>query len=222
MMAIYRIAALACLVVATVVGSVPTVVGGASVQWHRVDYVNPTFPPPFAISPTNPTPGDIIHFVAATDGQMYFNSIFASVMKGEPGIVVDSTNRIVVVSFSEPRTNWVVPLYVLPVMGIDGQFGPLAEGSWVFNLIQSTGTSSYAFNVGEIPGQLSIRTLGPDCYKLSWPTNGGVFALEFNHDLSSTNWAPFGYGPILSSNRYTMTIYSSAESQFFRLRRLTP
>jgi len=222
MIAIDRIAALACLVAAAVLSGVPAVAPGASVEWHNVSYFNPTSPPPFAISPTNPTPGDVITFVAATDGQMYVNSCWASVAKGDPSISVDPTNRTVVVWFSEPRTNWVCPLVVVPVIGIDGQFGPLAEGSWMFNLIQSTGTNSYVFNVGEIPGQLSIEVVGADWYKLSWPTNGGRFALELKSDLSSTNWAPFGYGPILSSNRYTMTIYSSADSQFFRLRRLTP
>jgi hypothetical protein len=222
MVAIDRLAALACLVVATVVGSAPTVAGGASVEWHNVSYFNPTSPPPFAVSPTNPTPGDIVNFVASTDGKMYGNSCWASVAKGEPGISVDSTNRMVVVRFSDPRTNQACPLVVIPVMGIDGQFGRLAAGSWVFNLVQSAGTNSYAFEVEEIPGQLSIQVLGADRYKLSWPTNGGSFALEFNNDLSSTNWDLFGYGPIPSSNRYTMEISSSADFRFFRLRRISP
>lgn len=217
-----HIATMVCLVCAAVVCGVSTVAGGASVEWHNVNYFNPTSPPPFAVSPTNPTPGDIINFVASTDGQMYVNSCWASVAKGDPGISVDSANRTVVVRFSDPRTNQACPLVVIPVMGIDGQFGRLAAGSWVFNLIQSTGTNSYAFTVDEIPGQLSIHVLAADRYQLSWPTNGGEFAVEFNNDLSSTNWELFGYGPILSSNRYTMEIYSSADSRFFRLRRLNP
>ena len=222
MMAIDRLAALVSLVAAMIVCSLPMVARGASVEWHRVDYFNPVSPPPFAISPTNPTPDDLVSFVAATDGQIYVNSCWASVAKGDPGISIDPTNRTIVVWFSDPRTNWVCPLVVVPVIGVDGQLGPLAAGSWRFNLVQSNGTNSYAFTVGEIPGQLSIEALGADRYKLSWPTNGGWFALEFNHDLASTNWAPFGYGPVLSGNRYTMEIFSDAESRFFRLRRLHP
>lgn len=223
MKACERAAVLACLAVTTILCGVPTFAGEASVQWHRVDYSNPTSPPPFAVSPPNPTTLDTITFVAATDGKMYVNSCWASVANGDPGIIVDFTNREIVVSFSDPVTNRACPLVVIPVMGIDGQFGRLAAGEWTFWLIQHTQTNFYTFTVtNELAVPLSIRVLTAGRYELSWPNNGISLAVEFTAELAPANWTVLSNTPVLSGGVYTVEIDSSTQSGFFRLRRRNP
>lgn len=193
------------------------------VQWHNVNYPNPIAPPSFAISPRTATSLDRLSFVASTDGILYPNSCYASAAKGDPGITVDTTNKVVAVSFSDPVTNKACPNIYFPVMGVDGQVGPLPSGVWIFRLIQHEGTNVFPFVVADVTRvPLSIAATAAKQLRLSWPNGGIPLAVEFNSDLTSTNWQAVTNKPVFSGDAYTIEIPQSAETRFFRLRRLAP
>ena len=188
---------------------------GDTVGWHIVTNGSPTTA--FTLNPANPTTTNVIHFVAPTDGQMYINSCFASVAKGDPTISVDSTNQTVSVSFSPPVTNRACPLIVLPVSGVDGEIGPLQPGAWMFNILGS----AYPFTVAEVPLALSIEPFSnASSFQISWPVSGEPFVLEYSDGLPSATWQVVTNPPVTVSNRNTVPTSSDSGSRFFRLRRL--
>jgi hypothetical protein len=184
------------------------------VQWHVVMDHSPVTN--FTLSPVEPTTTNIISFVASTDGEFYANSCFASVANGEPAITVDAVFLTVKVTFSAPLTNIACPLVVLPVSGVDGQFGPLRAGKWSFTIL----TNSYFFSVEEAPLSLSIKTLtNSSLSQVSWPVSGEPFALEFSDSLSSVNWQTVTNTPIVSKGQNILEIGRSPGSRFYRLLR---
>jgi len=189
----------------------------AIVQWHVVTNGSPTVA--FALIPANPTTTNVISFVAPTDGKAYINYCLAAVVNGNPAITVDVTNQIITVSFSPPPTNVACPEIVLPVDGVEGQFGPLTAGTWVFDILQN----AYMFNVTEVPLLLSIRALtNSSALQLEWPVSGDTFALEYNDNLAQGNWQAVTNPATILSNRNTVQIYADSVSRFFRLRQLHP
>ncbi len=210
-----RATALAGILWAAALGSGPIGASEATIQWHTI--MAHTLPPPFVVEPAVPTITNGISFVAATDGQVYINSCFASVSNGDPAIAVDPTNRTVTVSFSEPRTNIACPAIVVPVSGVDGQIAPLKAGDWTFTILQN----SYSFSVAETPLPLSVQVLAKTgALQLSWPASGETFALESSDKLSGGNWQAVTNSPAVSSNRVVVLLEASAGNRFFRLHRL--
>jgi len=189
----------------------------ATVQWHGLRLGSP--PPAFALNQTNLTTTNTISFVAPTDGKIYANACFASVACGTPAITVDTTNQTITVSFSAPLSNSVCPDIAAPVSGVDGHFGPLSAGTWVFGILQN----AYPFSVAEAPLLLSIQALtNSSTFQLDWPVSGDMFVLEINDGLASGNWQVVTNAPMTSSNGNTVQIPGDSGSRFFRLRRLPP
>ncbi len=113
----------------------PCATNGAEIHWHTI---GPGAPPPtLLLTPAEPTSTNLISFVAPSDGQIFGNSCFAAMLDGEPAIAIDPTNQTVNVSFNPVRIE-VCPLYVLLVSGVEGKFGPLKPGTWMFNILQSS------------------------------------------------------------------------------------
>ncbi len=218
MNALRRVTAeLAALCVATLGGS-GWAASGASVQWHYIGY-NGVPPPPFTLDPPYPTTTNTVSFIAVTDGQVYVNWCFASVVNGDPSIMVDSTNHIITVSFSPPVTNIACPMVVFPVSGVDGQFGPLQPGVWSFNLLQY----SYRFKVAEASLALSIQAVAnSSALQLDWPLAGENFVLECKEGLSAANWQLVTNPPSTISNRNTVQLPNDSDGRFFRLRQVSP
>ena len=201
--------------VAVLAGSLLTA-SGQSVRWHVITNGSP--PVVFALDPAKPTTTNVISFVAPTDGNVYINYCWASVVNGNPAITVDVTNQTIAVSFS-PFTNIACPLVVVPVSGVEGKIGPLSAGTWVFESLQN----SYPFHVTEAPLMLSMQALtNSSAFQLGWPVSGDTFALEFNDGLAPGNWQAVTNPPVALSNRNTVQIYGGSGSRFFRLHRLHP
>jgi hypothetical protein len=188
-----------------------------TVRWHPVTNGSPPTTA-FALNPANPTTTNVISFVAPTDGKIYVNECSAAFDNGNPAIAVEITPRAIAVSFSAPITNVFCPTIVAPVSGVDGQFGPLGAGTWVFDILQNT----YSFSVAEAPLPLSIQTItNSSAFQLGWPVSGDAFVLEFNDGLAPGNWQVVTNPPTTSSNLNTLLINVDSGSRFFRLRRLT-
>ena len=202
---------------AAVLAEGPLNANGASIQWHYIGQGSP--PLTFTLNPANLTTTNVISFVAPTDGKIYGNSCFASFANGNPAITVDSTNQTIMVSFSAPVTNVLCPLIVAPVSGVDGQFGPLSAGTWVFDILQN----AYTFDVAEAPLALSIQAItNSSTFQLAWPVTGDLFVLEFKDGLAPGDWQVVTNPPTISGNLNTVVIHGDSGSRFFRLRCLPP
>jgi hypothetical protein len=201
---------------AAVVSATVLSVNAADVKWHILTDPLPVIN--FALDPAAPTTTNLISFVGPTDGDLYANSCLASVANGEPSIAVDSVFLTVQVTFSAPLTNIACPAVVVPVSGVDGQFGPLRAGNWVFTIL----TNVYSFSVAEVPLPLSIQTAtNSSSLQLSWPVSGDRLLLEFSDSLSSANWQAVTNMPVVLNGQNFVQITRGAGSQFYRLIRLT-
>jgi hypothetical protein len=186
------------------------------VEWHVITNGSP--PPTFALSLANPTTTNTIAFVAESDGKTYGNSCAGSTICGKPLLAIDSTNLTLTVSFTAPVTNIARPEIVIPVNGVDGQFGPLASGAWVFHILGR----SYPFDVTEAPLSLSIERLANSlAFQLSWPVSGDPFALEFSDILPAQNWQAVTNPPTASNNLNTIQIQGADIARIFRLRQIS-
>ena len=101
--------------------------GAVDVSWIPAQ----SQPGSWTIDPANPGPGDVIGFSGPTD-LTYGNSCSAEMaLGGEPGLVVDTVNRVVKLVFTGPAPISCPPTW-LPVSGLEGEFGPLPPGAWTF------------------------------------------------------------------------------------------
>jgi hypothetical protein len=188
----------------------------AEVEWHTIG--NPTaglpVPTNLVLTPANPSTNTFISFVApANDDAVYFNSVEAGSIAGDPLISVDPTHEVVSVAFTPP-TYGPVPLFVMLVSGVDGFFGPLAAGNWTFQVVGNSFTNSYTFTVAAPPSPPPppppVRiAMSSNQVALSWPASATNCVLQISPDLSPGGW----------SNVSNCVFASSAGKQaaFFRL-----
>ncbi len=95
-------------------------------------------PTQWSISPETPTAGDVIHFSGPTG--VYSNACFASgALGGSPTLTIDRGNKTIELWFHPPAPGACLTYYD-PVCGLEGSFGPLEPGEWMF------------FGHGQIPG----------------------------------------------------------------------
>jgi hypothetical protein len=85
----------------------------------------------FSRTPANPTTSDIISFVIPTD--VYDNQQQAEyLLGGTPTLIIDTAQKRIDLVFEPPAPNEPIPTKYDPVSGLEGYFGPLEEGSWIF------------------------------------------------------------------------------------------
>ena len=85
----------------------------------------------FSRTPANPTTSDIISFVIPTD--VYDNQQQAEQrLGGTPTLNIDTAQKRIDLVFEPPVTSEPVNPKNGPVSGLEGYFGPLEEGSWIF------------------------------------------------------------------------------------------
>jgi len=86
--------------------------------------------PDFSRTPADPTTNDRIEFVIPTD--VFQNQWQAEkYLGGTPTLVIDTEQRRIDLKFEPPLPSNVPTIYN-PVSGLEGYFGPLEEGSWLF------------------------------------------------------------------------------------------
>jgi hypothetical protein len=184
----------------------------ATVEWHFLGTAPPFAPLPssFVTSPAAPTITDTISFIAPANGESYLNAYAAADAYGNPVISVDSTNRIVSVTFTAPL-NEAIPQIVLLVGGVDGQCGPLDGGSWVFNIL----TNSYTFTVAG--PALGIAPAG-DRVVLSWSALGSNYVLQAASDVAAGSWSNITNGITTNGTGYVFTKTISSQTAYYRLK----
>jgi hypothetical protein len=115
--------------------------------------------------------------------------------------------------------------------------GPASQLSFATNLLLQTGdtidfrvnygngdwasdTTQIAVVITPVAGPLlTILLMPPDSARLTWPTNHPGYQLETADQISNPLWSPVTNLPIVQAYHYTVTIGTSNQSQFFRLRR---
>jgi hypothetical protein len=124
--------ALVLLVAARVCGDEVAWIAGAS------------SPTGWSIQPTNPNDGDMIYFSGPT--RVYVSPCVAErALGGKPVLQVDVNKREIRLAFQPPAGEGCVAMS--PVCGLEGSFGQLAAGQWVFVCKQSGINVSIPFKV---------------------------------------------------------------------------
>ncbi len=109
-----------------------------------VDWVaGETGPAGWSLLPPAPTSADTLRFSGPTT--VYSSTCVAIDSVGAPHLVIDPAARTVELAF-EPRLIMPCVMIYDPVCGLDGSFGPLAEGDWVF-LSHSVHDDLISFNI---------------------------------------------------------------------------
>jgi Ca2+-binding EF-hand superfamily protein len=95
-----------------------------------VSWIEGTSPPDFFRSPEYPTTNDLVYFTIPTS--VYRNFLVAEqTLGGVPTITVNSTSRIIELYFQSPAPGGSSSTYN-PVCGLEGYFGRLEAGTWLF------------------------------------------------------------------------------------------
>jgi hypothetical protein len=92
-----------------------------------------TGPKQWVIDPANPTPLDVIRFSGPT--LVYSNSCDGErALGGTPQLLVDPKAKVITLWFKGPAPQ-ICPLFFNPVAGLEGEFGPLPAGDWMFTCL---------------------------------------------------------------------------------------
>jgi len=96
----------------------------------EVSWIYGENPPDFNRSPEYPTTSDLIHFTIPTD---VFSSqqIAEQALGGTPTLSIYPADRTIELLFQSPPQDSPVPIDE-PVCGLEGYFGPLEQGRWLF------------------------------------------------------------------------------------------
>ncbi len=117
-------------------------VDAASISW--IDGTTP--PAKWEIQPALPTTTAVIRFSGPT--RVYSNScVGESDLGGSPQISVDSVSKVVTLWFQGPVPVGCTKDY-RPVAGLQGDFGPLEAGDWMFISLSREVTFEVRFTVG--------------------------------------------------------------------------
>ena len=104
--------------------------------------------PPAAWTINPPAPGTTQTITFSGPTRVYSNECVGEVeMGGNPVLAVDTINKVVQLQFQGPAPS-MCALILMPVCGLQGQFGPLAAGRWTFKGTTDKGAFEIRFTVG--------------------------------------------------------------------------
>ncbi len=97
----------------------------------EISWIHGEDPPDFSRTPENPTTADLIHFTVPTD--VFFNQWTAErALGGTPSLSVDPVAREIELWFQGPADEGGMFVDPDSVSGLEGHFGLLEEGTWLF------------------------------------------------------------------------------------------
>ena len=95
-----------------------------------ISWIHGENPPDFSRWPAEPTTTDLIHFTLPTD--IFINQWVANrTLGGTPTLSIDPVERTIELWFQGPPSEGVI-IDPDPVSGLEGFYGPLEEGTWLF------------------------------------------------------------------------------------------
>ena len=87
--------------------------------------------PPLTINPSSPTTSDVIQFTTPLEGNVHSNACeAANALGGYPFLARDDENHIIDLLY-DGNLPMACPRIFDPVIGAEGEFGPLSAGDWV-------------------------------------------------------------------------------------------
>ena len=88
------------------------------------------------------------------------------------------------------------------------------NGDW------ASDTTQIAAVISPVPGpSLTILFLPSDSARLTWPTNNPGYHLESAAQIPTRFWSPVTNAPVVQADQFAVTVGTSNQSQFFRLRK---
>jgi len=105
--------------------------GVVSAYETEISWIHGEDPPDFSRTPENPTTSDLIYFTVPTD--VFYNQWTAErALGGTPSLMVDPVKREIELWFQGPADESPMFLDAGSVCGLEGHFGLLEEGTWLF------------------------------------------------------------------------------------------
>ncbi len=132
----------------------------AGTESLRIEWISgETGPDSWTIAPANPTDMDVIHFSGPAG--VHSNSCYAEVFAGgSPTLSIAPAKHSIALWFQPPPPEGCYDIYD-PVCGLEGHFGPLSEGDWVFFCDNPIARFSTSFHVSAIPTYaLDVKVVG--------------------------------------------------------------
>jgi len=97
---------------------------------QNISWIHGENPPDFSRWPAEPTTAGLIHFTLPTD--IFINQWIANqTLGGTPTLSIDPVERTIELWFQGPPSGGVI-IDPDPVCGLEGYYGPLEEGAWLF------------------------------------------------------------------------------------------
>jgi len=162
----------------------------------------------WTIKPNTPTRNDVIHFTGYTD--TVTNIECAEARIGTPTLVINDANQVIEIQFDGDPGAFCWYFWA-PVYGfLEGQFGPLADGDWLFFCEHPGSSFSIPFHVS------SLKVLDPNggesllansAYTISWADirgDGncpGNYLLDYSID-NGENWIPVDSNSVSNTCSY--------------------
>lgn len=117
-----------------------------SAQAASISWIGGTTPPAqWTISPANPGSSSTIQFTGPTG--VYSNACMAQGdLGGTPQLSIDPVAKVILIWFQGPAPE-VCPKIYMPVCGLEGEFGPLASGEWIFASLSKSLDLNITFTV---------------------------------------------------------------------------
>lgn len=132
----------------------------AAAESLRIEWIpGEVGPESWTITPSSPTVEDVIHFSGPTG--VHSNSCYAEVLAGgSPALSIAPAKNTVALWFEPPPPEGCYDIYY-PVCGLEGEFGPLSEGDWLFFCDNPVAQFSISFHVSAIPTYvLDVKVVG--------------------------------------------------------------
>jgi hypothetical protein len=138
----------------------------ASVTW--IEGLGVVAPSGWSMSPANPSTTTVITFKGPTD-KSYGNSCTAEMaFGGTPYLAINTTAKTIELKFQGPAPT-MCTMILKPAVGFQGDFGPLAAGTWTFKCMSAPVAFQFSFPVSGASSDHIIRVdrnaplmLGPD------------------------------------------------------------
>ncbi|MHC4282430.1 MAG: hypothetical protein ACYSWZ_05590 [Planctomycetota bacterium] len=181
-------------------------------------YISPSHFPP------SPHPPGTVYFSGPTG--VFTNNCFAEAgLGGTPTITIDSYQKTIELWFQPPAPDMCF-LYIDPVCGLNGWFGPLYGGDWLFYSDEIPFPYDFFpinFHVDGPNPTLTIlnpngneRMLGGSIYTIRWEDSrgescAGNYLLDYSID-DGNSWTPVDSNPVSNTCAYdwlTPSIFSN-------------
>ena len=170
----------------------------------------------WTIEPNSPTRNDVLHFTGYTDTITNISCALVEFGGGPPTLIIDNVAKTIELEF-HPLGGYCWQYWDPVYVYVEGQFGPLADGDWLFFCDHPKSSFSIPFRVSW------LKVLDPDggealpggsTYTIGWVdfrSDGnfpGNYVLDYSSD-NGQNWTPVDSNSVSSTCSYDWVLPST-------------